>query len=130
MRSVTQTPRRSLILIVADGKMIREMGRDSLEQAGFEVAEAGDGEEGLRLFRECAPDLVLLDVEMPKLDGFSVCEEIRQSDRGAQTPVLMMTGLDDLDSIRRSYEVGATDFASKPVRSNMRPSCATGVASW
>ena len=95
--------------------MVREMGRDALEQAGFEVAEAGDGEEGLCLFRERAPDLVLLDIEMPKLDGFNVCEEIRQSDQGARTPVLMITGLDDLDSIRRAYEAGATDFASKPV---------------
>ena len=104
-----------LILIVDDAKMVRQMGRDSLEQAGFDVVEAEDGEEGLRLFGERTPDLVLLDVEMPKVNGFAVCEEIRQSDLGAATPVLMMTGLDDLDSIRRAYGAGATDFTSKPV---------------
>jgi diguanylate cyclase (GGDEF)-like protein/PAS domain S-box-containing protein len=106
---------RPLILIIDDDKMFRQMGRDSLEQAGFEVAEAEDGGEGLRLFGERTPDLVLLDVEMPKINGFALCEEIRQSDRGGQTPVLMMTGLDDLDSIRRAYGAGATDFTSKPV---------------
>ena len=115
LEGVSQKPRRPLILIVDDAKLIREMGRDAFEAAGFEVAEAEDGEEGLCLFRELGPDLVLLDVEMPKVDGYTVCEEIRQSEHGSQTPVLMMTGLDDVDSIRLAYEVGATDFASKPV---------------
>ncbi|MDH3212979.1 MAG: EAL domain-containing protein [Myxococcales bacterium] len=105
----------ALILITDDSKMIRQMGRESLEQSGFEVVEAEDGEECVRSFRESGPDLVLLDVEMPKVDGFTACEEIRQSERGAQTPVLMMTGRNDLDSIRRAYEAGATDFSAKPV---------------
>jgi diguanylate cyclase (GGDEF)-like protein len=115
LTSSSQSPSRPLILIVDDAKMFRQMGRDALEQAGFEVAEAEDGERGLRLFHERAPALVLLDVEMPKVDGFAVCEEIRQSEAGTQTPVLMMTARDDLESIRRAYESGATDFTSKPV---------------
>ena len=61
------------------------------------------------------PDIVLLDVQMPVLDGFQTCIELRQLKVGAQTPILMMTGLDDLESIERAYEVGATDFVTKPV---------------
>ena len=106
---------RPVVLIVDDAKMIREMGRDALEQVGFEVCGAEDGETGLRLFFDRLPDLVFLDVEMSGMDGFAVCEEIRQSPQGANTPILMMTAREDVDSIRRAYEVGATDFTPKPV---------------
>ena len=87
----------------------------ALEQAGLGVLEAADGEEALRAFDRERPDLVLLDVNMPRRDGFSVCEEIRAHAHGRNTPVLMLTASDDVDSIRRAYQAGATDFSPKPV---------------
>ena len=104
-----------LILLVDDSKTVRRMGRDALESVGLDVVEAGDGRQAVRAFSNHQPDLVLLDIKMPKLDGFDVCEEIRRTSAGAHVPVMMVTSCDDLDSIRRAYEVGATDFATKPL---------------
>jgi len=104
-----------LVLVVDDDLNTRILGRECLEQAGFVVEEACDGEQGLALFEKIRPDIVLLDVIMPGVDGFVVCRTIRNREGGANVPVLMMTGLDDEDSINRAYEVGATDFTSKPV---------------
>jgi diguanylate cyclase (GGDEF)-like protein/PAS domain S-box-containing protein len=79
------------------------------------MIEAGDGAAALTEFRRRIPDLVLLDVQMPGLDGFGVCEEIRRNPAAGDVPVVMMTALDDVESIRRAYECGATDFATKPL---------------
>ena len=113
-------PRRSdalqpTILIADDTATVRAMGRDVLAEAGFEVIEAADGGEAIERFAECLPDLVLLDVEMPVADGFSVCHEIRVRSGGTLPPVVMMTARDDLDAIQRAYQVGATDFFPKPI---------------
>jgi diguanylate cyclase (GGDEF)-like protein len=87
----------------------------SLRQAGYATEEAADGDDGISAFRRFRPDLVLLDVVMPRMDGFIACREIRRLPGGDRVPVLMMTGLDDLSSIHRAYEVGATDFVTKPI---------------
>ena len=115
MPDSSDSQKRRLILVIEDTATIRQMARDALEQVGLEVAEAYDGEDGLRAFGERQPDLVLLDVNMPRRDGFSVCEEIRRSYGDRNVPVLIMTSCDDVDSIERAYEVGATDFITKPV---------------
>jgi len=104
-----------LVLVVDDDLNTRILVRECLEQAGFGVEEAGDGEKGMSLFEEMHPDIVLLDVVMPRVDGFDACAGIRNLEGGGTVPILMMTGLDDEDSINRAYEVGATDFTSKPV---------------
>ena len=103
------------VLVVDDEEMQRILARTSLEQAGFVVDEAADGAQALDRFTEDLPDLVLLDVRMPVLDGFDTCQAIRQSSEGRHTPILMLTGLDDVDSIDRAYRSGATDFAVKPI---------------
>ena len=103
------------VLVVDDEEMQRILARTSLEQAGFVVDEAADGAQALDRFTEAVPDLVLLDVRMPVLDGFDTCQAIRQSPEGQHTPILMLTGLDDVDSIDRAYSSGATDFAVKPI---------------
>ena len=103
------------VLVVDDEEMQRILARTSLEQAGFSVDEAADGTQALERFQEVVPDLVLLDVRMPGLDGFTVCEAIRESVEGRHTPILMLTGLDDVDSIQRAFRLGATDFAVKPI---------------
>ncbi len=111
----TEGRKKPLILIVDDTAVIRETGRDALEPLGFDVILAQDGREGLRAFREERPDVVLLDVNMPGMDGYEVCLEIRRTPEQGSTPVVMITASAESDSIRRAYEAGATDFTSKPV---------------
>lgn len=106
---------RPLVLIVDDDSTMRLLTRATLEQAGFEVAEADDGGPALEVFKSQRPDLVLLDVLMPGMDGFTTCSELRKLPEGQHTPILMATALDDLDSINRAFEVGATDFITKPI---------------
>ena len=107
--------RRPRVLVVDDDPTMRLLVAESLETEGLEVEEAADGAEAIRLFRAHPPDLVLLDVRMPGSDGFSVCEEIRKAPTGVDVPIVMVTGLDDVESIRRAYEAGATDFVTKPI---------------
>ncbi len=104
-----------LILVVDDVATMRAVGADALQQSGFRVAEAADGDEAIRRFDELGPDLVLLDVEMPGRDGFETCRELRARPRGRHLPIVMMTSRDDLQAIHRAYEAGATDFVAKPV---------------
>jgi diguanylate cyclase (GGDEF)-like protein len=106
--------KQPLILVVDDDPGIRMVARALFEQEGLRVEEAEDGLVALRKIEETAPDLVCLDVRMPGLDGFSVCEKIRENPNTRHTPVLMMTGLEDVESITRGYECGATDFITKP----------------
>jgi diguanylate cyclase (GGDEF)-like protein len=112
--NTSQKP-KSKIMVVEDERMLRLLARESLERAGFEVVEAGDGHEALKEIVKGLPDLILLDVKMPKMDGFQVCHVIRTTEAGRHVPILMMTGLEDVHSIERAYEVGATDFVNKPV---------------
>ncbi|GAB4279020.1 MAG: EAL domain-containing protein [Deferrisomatales bacterium] len=108
-------PRAPLVLVVDDQRFMRQLARDWLEAAGFRVCEAADGAAGMEAFRRHRPDLVLLDVVMPVMDGFDACASLRRLPGGEHVPVLVMTGLDDEASIRRAYTVGATDFIHKPV---------------
>ena len=102
-------------MVVDDDAAVRLLARETLEYSGFMVWEAHSGEQALEAFEEKLPDIVLLDVVMPGIDGFSVCSAIRKIDSGRDTPVLMMTGLDDLESIESAYRAGATDFITKPI---------------
>lgn len=105
----------SRILIVDDGATIRMFVRQALEQAGFVVEEAENGRHALELFARTCPDLVLLDVIMPEMDGFQTCAALRRTAQGEHLPIVMLTGLEDEASIDRAYEVGATDFITKPI---------------
>ena len=104
-----------LVMVADDDPTHRVVSQEVLERSGFRVVTAADGEAALELFEQTHPDIVLLDVEMPKLDGFSVCESIRAKEDGWETPVLMVTGLEDEHSVERAYDIGATDFISKPI---------------
>jgi len=106
---------RQLVLVVDDDNMMRRLVRATLEQAGFTVEEAEDGREGVAAFERTRPDMVLLDVMMPNMDGFEACTALRSMEGGDLVPVLMMTGSTDSDWINRAYEAGATDFVTKPL---------------
>lgn len=103
------------ILVVDDDITVRKLAQQALGQAGFQVTLAADGEEALAFLDKARPELVLLDVEMPRLDGFATCAAMRRRLADKLFPILMVTGFDDLDSIARAYEAGATDFVSKPI---------------
>jgi diguanylate cyclase (GGDEF)-like protein/PAS domain S-box-containing protein len=109
------TDNRQLVLLADDDIAARLILREAIEQAGCEVVEAENGAQAIDIHLARRPDLVILDVMMPILDGYDACRRIRGADGGATVPILMLTGLDDTDSIKRAYEVGATDFATKPV---------------
>jgi diguanylate cyclase (GGDEF)-like protein/PAS domain S-box-containing protein len=106
---------QGLILVVDDDGTQRLLTRQYLEQAGFEVIEACDGETALLVYEQQRPHLILLDVRMPRMDGFTACARIRQMVDGAELPIVMVTGLEDIESLERSYQSGATDFITKPV---------------
>ncbi len=94
---------------------MRALLQEALDAAGFRVKEATNGAEALSAFNAFGPDLVILDVLMPHMDGFEACEKLRGLPGGENVPIVMITGMDDVDSIRRAYDAGATDFASKPL---------------
>ncbi|OPY70039.1 MAG: Cyclic di-GMP phosphodiesterase Gmr [Syntrophorhabdaceae bacterium PtaU1.Bin034] len=106
---------RAVALVADDEPMLRLLAVKALQKARFEVHEAENGEEAISLFDRFLPDIVMLDVMMPVMDGFSACAGIRRHPHGRHTPVLMVTGLDDVESIQRAYEAGATDFVTKPI---------------
>jgi diguanylate cyclase (GGDEF)-like protein/PAS domain S-box-containing protein len=104
-----------LALVVDDDDTMRTMIREVLEQIGLVVEEAEDGATGLDRFHALRPNIVLLDVKMPFVDGFSFCRQVRSEPDGKHVPILMMTATEDTASIERAYDVGATDFIRKPI---------------
>jgi diguanylate cyclase (GGDEF)-like protein len=110
---VTQAP--ASVLIVEDCSSTRMVARAALAQRGLAIREAATGPEALECFEAGGIDIILLDVGLPELDGFGVLERIRAHPEGTEVPVLMLTGNDDVGTVRRAYALGATDFASKPV---------------
>jgi diguanylate cyclase (GGDEF)-like protein/PAS domain S-box-containing protein len=115
MSDKSSLPEKPLVLVVDDDPIVRLMMRKTLEQAGFSVEDAADGDSALSAVGRCQPDVVLLDVVMPRRDGFSVLSELRKMPNGVHLPVAMVTGLDDIESVRRAYSIGATDFITKPI---------------
>lgn len=103
----------SKILIVDDGFDRKILGH-ILTKEGYEVFEAADGAEGLRLSLEAQPDLILLDVNMPKLDGFGLCTFLQNDPRTAEIPVIFLTSLDEAQDKIIGLEIGAVDYITKP----------------
>jgi signal transduction histidine kinase len=108
-------PKAPLALVVDDDPINRLLARAALESAGWNVEEAENGRDGLSAFQRLRPEVLLLDVMMPEMDGFTACAAVRKLPEGKHTPILIMTGLDDYDSITQAYNAGATDFLSKPL---------------
>lgn len=99
------------ILVIEDEESIQNIIKAFLEDAGYTVKLAGDGLEGIRQFGKHSPDLVLLDLMLPKIDGFSVCESLR---RESQVPIIMLTALDDDASQLKGFDALADDYITKP----------------
>ncbi len=107
-------PRR-IILIVDDDPADRALIRQWLESADFWIEEAADGFSALEVFRTVNPHIVLLDVAMPGMSGVEVCTALRKLPGGAHVPILMVVNGDDIDSMTKSYETGASDILIKPI---------------
>ncbi|MFO7680866.1 MAG: response regulator [Chloroflexota bacterium] len=103
------------VLIVDDEPMARTLLRLMLVRVGFNVSEAEDGYDALEKVQQNLPDIILLDVMMPGMDGFSVCEELRQRKETATLPIIMLSAKTDLDSINKGLRIGATKYLTKPI---------------
>ena len=98
----------AVVLIADDDELTRSLMAAALAEKGFEPYEVNNGQEVLAAFARLQPDLVILDVDMPVMDGFTACRRIRASERDTETPVVIVTGNEDTGSIDRAYDIGAT----------------------
>lgn len=110
-----------LILIVDDSPTQREIVSASLRATDYRVEQAVDGLEGFEKATAAPPDLILLDIMMPNMDGFEVCRRLRAHPATQFVPILMVTALTDLEAIAYSFKVGATDFMTKPISPTLLP---------
>jgi len=107
---------KRLILIIDDDNITRLTLTKVLEkERHYRIIDAQNGIEGLELFKKHRPDMVLMDVVMPEMNGYETCQEIRKISDADATPIIMLTGLNDFDSIGKSFDAGATDFITKPI---------------
>lgn len=102
------------VLVIDDDDDIRDIIVLNLEVAGYEISQASDGRQGLEAAIAEPPDLILLDVLMPRMNGIEVCKEIRQQPALAKTPVILLTSKDQENDIDRGFAAGADDYIVKP----------------
>src|SRR5277367_4093930 len=110
-----QSAAPATVLVVDDDPGARLLVGIALEMAGFRVFSAADGEAALTQFKQQPVDCVVLDVVMPGMSGFDVCSALRRFPECRHVPILMQTSLDDMESVNRAYNAGATDFSSKGI---------------
>jgi len=103
------------ILIVDDDLMHRVLVAEAMNSEGLACIEAVNGQDALRKVKPRPPDLILMDVDMPVMDGMTACQRMRAMDGLADTPIVMITGLNDPQAVQQAYEAGATDFITKPM---------------
>ena len=105
-----------LIMVVDDDRSMRMLLNMAIEELDYQVTEAKNGEQCLAEYADRQPDLILLDAMMPDIDGFTCCQKIRSSPGGDRLPILMITALDDPESIQQALDAGATDYITKPIQ--------------
>ena len=115
INNATPLTATATILVCDDDPTVRLLARECLESDSMKVLEAKNGEEALALFAQCQPDLIFLDVDMPRLNGFAVCKAIRQTEKGQTVPILIATGANGNRSIDQGFEAGATQYKTKPI---------------
>lgn len=104
------------VLVVDDNEQNLELLQAYLEELECEIQSAADGVEAMQLVEANPPDLILLDVMMPRMSGFQVCTKIKQDPRLRDIPVVMVTALNEVSDVERAVECGADDFLTKPVQ--------------
>lgn len=107
-------PDKTLVLVVDDDPDFRRIVQVILEQAGYRTAEACDGREGLDRFGKLSPDVLLVDVNMPVMDGIELCRKVRATERGRSLPFLLITVRSQIDVLKEGVDAGVTDYVLKP----------------
>ena len=115
MSQSTQITGKPLVLVADDDATHRKVIQKVLEESGFRVVTAPNGKAAIDQVAKFNPDVVLLDVEMPEIDGFSICKIIRARKTDREIPIFIITSRDDEESVQRAYKLGATDFLTKPI---------------
>jgi DNA-binding response OmpR family regulator len=101
------------ILFIEDEAALQKTFRDILEKEGYQMISALDGELGLRLAKSQKPDLILLDLILPRKDGFEVLKELKEDETTKGIPVIVLTNLEDIESVEKAIELGATTYLVK-----------------
>ena len=113
------TDKKSKVILIEDEEMLSNMYEAKFIKEGFDIKKALDGETGLKLIQEENPDLVLLDIIMPKLDGFSVLRKIKEDPKNKNIPVILLTNLGQDEDVKKGNSLGASGYL---VKANMTPS--------
>jgi pilus assembly protein CpaE len=104
------------ILIVDDSEVVIKLAQLQLSEAGYNILAARDGASGLKMAKDTKPDLVILDVEMPEMNGYEVCRQMRQLHATKHIPIVMLTSLSDIANMQAGYDAGADDYITKPFK--------------
>jgi DNA-binding response OmpR family regulator len=113
MSSSAEAPRRTILVADDDEDLVGYL-KFRLEREGYRVLPADDGDEALKIAREQQPDLAVIDVRMPRLDGFAVTRGIRANESLKDIPIILLTGNVEEEYVSQGYEAGATDYLTKP----------------
>ena len=113
--SSPSSDRPARLLIADDNQQNRELLEVYLVEEGYEIAMSTDGQETLDQVQAFTPDLVLLDIMMPRLSGYEVCQQLKEGETTRSIPILMVTALNEMGDIERAVEAGCDDFLTKPV---------------
>ena len=116
VRSSTES--KTTILVVDDSVTVRKVTSRFLERQGFNVVLAKDGIDALEILQETTPDLMLLDIEMPRMDGFEVASQVRHNRRLQELPIIMITSRTGEKHRERAFEIGVNDYMGKPFQEN------------
>lgn len=111
--------RKDIVLTVDDDRFIRTMICDVLEEDGYTVIQAENGKEGIKKFLEVGPDLILMDVEMPIMNGFQACQAIKEYPQGKSIPMLFVTSRADDEFVEKAFGIGADDYILKPMHTSV-----------
>jgi DNA-binding response OmpR family regulator len=114
MKSRLNSVRSKTVLIAEDDDAVAEIVTTALEKEGFRTQRAADGIAAINAILETRPDLVLLDLALPRLDGYNICRMIRKADAVHQTPIVVISGRATLEDRLRAFEFGADDYLTKP----------------
>jgi DNA-binding response OmpR family regulator len=116
------------VLLIEDDPAVAQMYRLKLELDGYQVSTAADGEAGLQMARDAPPDLIFLDVRLPKMDGFAVLEGLRAADETRHVPVVILSNYGERELVERGLKLGALEYLIKS--QTMPASLSRGVEGW